>query len=105
MQRERADAVPGLTGLWQVSGKNRTTFAEMIRLDIHYARHVSLLLDQKIILLTPWALAVQLSDTRRRRSSSALANPVGASNPPMVSASPAPWPQVPPDLSNSGVNP
>ena len=33
-QRERFAAVPGLTGLWQVSGKNRTTFVEMIQLDI-----------------------------------------------------------------------
>ena len=39
-QRRRFDAVPGLTGLWQVSGKNRTTFNEMIRLDIEYSeRH------------------------------------------------------------------
>ena len=36
-QRRRFDAVPGLTGLWQVSGKNRTTFNEMIRLDIEYS--------------------------------------------------------------------
>jgi lipopolysaccharide/colanic/teichoic acid biosynthesis glycosyltransferase len=78
-QRERVNAVPGLTGLWQVSGKNRTTFEEMIRLDIHYARHVSLLLDLKIILLTPWALVVQICDTRMRRKSSALATPAGAS--------------------------
>src|ERR1019366_9038495 len=41
-QRRRFDAVPGLTGLWQVSGKNRTTFNEMIRLDIKYSERVSL---------------------------------------------------------------
>jgi lipopolysaccharide/colanic/teichoic acid biosynthesis glycosyltransferase len=79
--RERWHAVPGLTGLWQVSGKNRTTFAEMIRLDVHYARNLSLLLDLKIILLTPWALAVQFYDTCLRRNSSAKGGPVGAFNP------------------------
>lgn len=85
-QRERVNAVPGLTGLWQVSGKNRTTFEEMIRLDIHYARNVSLLLDLKIILLTPWALVVQICDTGMRRKSSAQVTPAGASNPPLSPA-------------------
>jgi exopolysaccharide production protein ExoY len=66
-QRERVNATPGLTGLWQVSGKNRTTFEEMIRLDIHYVRNVGPRLYLKIILLTPWALAVQVFDTRRAR--------------------------------------
>ncbi len=69
-QRERANAVPGLTGLWQVSEKNRTPFEEMIRLDIHYARRVSPLLALKIVLLTPWALVVQIIDTQQRRGSS-----------------------------------
>jgi lipopolysaccharide/colanic/teichoic acid biosynthesis glycosyltransferase len=64
-QRERFNAVPGLTGLWQVSGKNRTTFEEMIRLDIQYSQKVSLRLDLKIILLTVPALLVQISDTVR----------------------------------------
>lgn len=68
-QQERVNAVPGLTGLWQVSGKNRTTFEEMIRLDIHYARHASLLLNLRIIILTPWALASQVSDTYANRQS------------------------------------
>ena len=68
-QRERINAVPGLTGLWQVSGKNRTTFDEMIRLDIHYARHASLWLNLKIMILTPWAMAVQFCDIRRSRQS------------------------------------
>ena len=72
-QRERLDVLPGLTGLWQVSGKNRTTFDEMIQLDIRYARNASLLLNLKIVLLTPWALIVQIRDTRNGRKSSALA--------------------------------
>ena len=64
-QRERFNAVPGLTGLWQVSGKNRTTFEEMMRLDIEYARNVSWWLDLKIILMTVPALLLQIHDTRR----------------------------------------
>jgi exopolysaccharide production protein ExoY len=78
--RERVNAVPGLTGLWQVSGKNRTTFEEMMRLDIHYVRNLSPLLYFKVILLTPWALVVQIYDTRRIRKSSARGTPTGPSN-------------------------
>jgi lipopolysaccharide/colanic/teichoic acid biosynthesis glycosyltransferase len=66
-QRARFDAMPGLTGLWQVSGKNRTTFGEMVRLDIRYARHFSFWLDVKIILLTVPALVGQFLETRHRR--------------------------------------
>jgi lipopolysaccharide/colanic/teichoic acid biosynthesis glycosyltransferase len=69
--RERFNAAPGLTGLWQVSGKNRTTFEEMVRLDIHYARHASLALNLKIMLRTPSALVAQIRDSRMRRKSSA----------------------------------
>ena len=50
--KQRCLAPPGLTGLWQISGKNRTTFAEMIELDLKYVREMSLWLDLKIILLT-----------------------------------------------------
>jgi lipopolysaccharide/colanic/teichoic acid biosynthesis glycosyltransferase len=67
-QLERFDAVPGLTGLWQVSGKNRTTFMQMMQLDLEYARTKSLWLDLKIMLLTPQSLLVQLWDLRRRRT-------------------------------------
>jgi len=61
--RKRFHAVPGLTGLWQVSGKNRTSFEQMIRLDIRYAEKQSLLLDLWIIALTPTALVTQIADT------------------------------------------
>jgi lipopolysaccharide/colanic/teichoic acid biosynthesis glycosyltransferase len=63
-QRRRFEAVPGLTGLWQVSGKNRTTFDEMIRLDIDYAEHLSLWLDVKILAKTPVTLWEQCCDLR-----------------------------------------
>ncbi len=71
-QRERVGTRPGLTGLWQVSGKNRTTFDEMIRLDLHYVRNASLMLNIKIMLLTPWALLVQMVEVRKSRKSFAL---------------------------------
>jgi exopolysaccharide production protein ExoY len=68
-QRERFNALPGLTGLWQVSGKNRTTFVEMIQLDIKYARHQTVWLDLKIIFKTIPALIVQMGDDRTRKKS------------------------------------
>ena len=51
-QRKRLDAIPGLTGLWQVNGRCITSFDEMVDLDLEYARTQSLWLDAKIILLT-----------------------------------------------------
>jgi len=63
-QRRRFDAVPGLTGLWQVSGKNRTTFNRMIQLDIEYSQRLSLWLDLRIILMTLPALWQQCLDNR-----------------------------------------
>jgi lipopolysaccharide/colanic/teichoic acid biosynthesis glycosyltransferase len=54
--------VPGLTGLWQVSGKNRTTFKEMMRLDIGYAKKQAFLLDMMIFLKTIPAIAMQVAD-------------------------------------------
>ncbi len=50
--RKRLDMKPGLTGLWQVSGRNRLPFEEMVRLDLYYIENWSLLLDIKIILRT-----------------------------------------------------
>ena len=61
-QMRRFDAVPGLTGLWQVSGKNRTTFKEMMRLDISYSRKRAFLLDMMIVLKTIPAIVVQVAD-------------------------------------------
>lgn len=63
-QRRRFDAAPGLTGLWQVSGKNRTTFNQMINLDIEYSQRASLGLDLKIMLKTLPALITQCLDQR-----------------------------------------
>ena len=51
-QRPRFNVVPGITGLWQVSGKNSTSFDEMVQLDIDYIKYRSPLLDLKILFLT-----------------------------------------------------
>jgi lipopolysaccharide/colanic/teichoic acid biosynthesis glycosyltransferase len=55
--RQRVFSIkPGITGLWQVKGRSRTTFDEMVRLDIEYIRNWSLLLDFKILIRTPGAV-------------------------------------------------
>lgn len=69
---QRFDAVPGLTGLWQVSGKNRTTFDQMVRLDIEYARRRSLSLDLAIICKTLPAIWRQYCDLQQARRPRAL---------------------------------
>jgi lipopolysaccharide/colanic/teichoic acid biosynthesis glycosyltransferase len=43
---------PGLTGLWQVSGRNNLSYRERVALDVRYARHRSFLMDLRIILRT-----------------------------------------------------
>jgi exopolysaccharide biosynthesis polyprenyl glycosylphosphotransferase len=50
--RKRLDMKPGMTGLWQVSGRNSLPFAEMVRLDLYYIENWSLLLDVRIIVRT-----------------------------------------------------
>jgi len=54
--RERFSVKPGLTGYWQVSGRNERTYEEMVRLDIEYAERRSLGLDLLILLKTPWVV-------------------------------------------------
>lgn len=51
-QRDRLLAKPGMTGLWQVSGRSNVTFTEMVRLDFQYLERWSIWLDLKILLLT-----------------------------------------------------
>jgi lipopolysaccharide/colanic/teichoic acid biosynthesis glycosyltransferase len=74
-QRERFNTAPGLTGLWQVSGKNNTTFTEMIQLDIRYAHDKTLWLDLKIIFKTIPALLVQMWESRMKKKSARRATP------------------------------
>ena len=54
--RKRLDMKPGITGLWQVSGRNRLTFEQMVKVDLFYIENWSIWLDLKIILLTIPAL-------------------------------------------------
>lgn len=65
-QYARFEALPGLTGLWQVSGKNSTTFTEMINLDICYAKNRSLWLDVKIMAATIFTLVSQVREMWRQ---------------------------------------
>lgn len=67
--RQRCDTLPGMTGLWQVSGKNRTTFEEMMDMDIYYAHHKSLLLDLTILARTIPAIIVQAWEVKVRKRS------------------------------------
>jgi exopolysaccharide biosynthesis polyprenyl glycosylphosphotransferase len=50
--RRILEVKPGVTGLWQVSGRSRTSFSEMVRLDLHYVQNWSILVDLKIMLKT-----------------------------------------------------
>jgi lipopolysaccharide/colanic/teichoic acid biosynthesis glycosyltransferase len=63
-QQARVDVLPGLTGYWQVNGKNKTTFNEMIAMDLFYAEHMSLWSDLAIMLKTIPALLGQMLETR-----------------------------------------
>ena len=73
--RVRFEVVPGITGLWQVGGKNKTTFEEMMVLDADYVTRRSLLLDLQILLSTPISVAspainmFRMRPSLRRRSS------------------------------------
>jgi lipopolysaccharide/colanic/teichoic acid biosynthesis glycosyltransferase len=63
----RFDSLPGMTGLWQVSGKNRLSFVQMVRLDIAYARRMSPLLDLEILLLTAPAIVRMVFEAVAKR--------------------------------------
>ena len=52
------EAKPGITGLWQVSGRSRVNFDDMVRLDLHYARTWSPWTDMKILCRTPGAVVL-----------------------------------------------
>jgi exopolysaccharide biosynthesis polyprenyl glycosylphosphotransferase len=54
--KRRLEAPPGITGLWQVKGRNQVSFDEMVRMDLEYIEHQSLWLDIKLLLQTPRAV-------------------------------------------------
>jgi lipopolysaccharide/colanic/teichoic acid biosynthesis glycosyltransferase len=55
-RRRVMEVKPGITGLWQVTGRSRMRFDEMVRLDLRYATQWSPWLDLKILMLTPLAV-------------------------------------------------
>lgn len=55
-RRRLLEAKPGITGTWQVNGRSRTTFDEMVRMDLRYAKNCSVWTDVKILLATPKAV-------------------------------------------------
>lgn len=55
-KRRVLEIKPGLTGPWQITGRSRTTFDEMVRMDLRYSMDRSLWMDIKIILQTPIAM-------------------------------------------------
>jgi lipopolysaccharide/colanic/teichoic acid biosynthesis glycosyltransferase len=57
-RRRVLEVKPGITGLWQVSGRSSTRFDEMVRLDLRYSQSWSLWLDLKILLATPRAVVL-----------------------------------------------
>jgi lipopolysaccharide/colanic/teichoic acid biosynthesis glycosyltransferase len=85
--RRRCATLPGLTGLWQVRGKNRTTFEKMMDLDLEYVERKSLLLDFQIIACTLPAILLQVRDLSQSPQTTAAALPavpLPASFPPMA---------------------
>lgn len=66
-QKRRCDTYPGLTGLWQVSGKNKTTFTEMMRFDIQYGRQPTLTEDLRILVQTLPAVVEQVRESSAKK--------------------------------------
>jgi lipopolysaccharide/colanic/teichoic acid biosynthesis glycosyltransferase len=64
-EKQRFNTLPGLTGLWQVSGKNELTFEEMIHCDLNYVERKSFRLYAVIIVKTPIVLVKQVIESRR----------------------------------------
>jgi len=62
-QKRRFDVLPGITGAWQVNGKNRTTFSEMINMDISYAETMCPMRDLKILAQTVPAILKQVVES------------------------------------------
>ena len=54
--KRRLEAIPGITGIWQIKGRNRVSFDEMVRMDIEYIETQSFWLDMKILFQTPIAV-------------------------------------------------
>lgn len=66
VQMERFNALPGLTGYWQVNGKNKTTFNKMVELDIFYVRNMSFWLDLLIVVKTLPSITFSIFDSWKK---------------------------------------
>ena len=55
-QRRRLAVKPGLTCLWQISGRSEIGFEDWVRMDLWYIKHQSLLVDLVLLLKTPWSV-------------------------------------------------
>jgi exopolysaccharide production protein ExoY len=71
-QKLRVNAPPGLTGYWQVNGKNKTSFSQMISMDIYYGQHMSVIMDLAIILKTVPAIGIQVCESIGRKTGSKI---------------------------------
>jgi len=65
----RVTVPPGVTGYWQVNGKNRTTFKQMVEMDNFYSIHLSIGLDLKILF---WTIPSILGQIAQKRSGCAV---------------------------------
>jgi len=72
---EREAVRPGITGLWQVSGRDRLSARQMLALDVRYVREWSLWLDVKILALTLPAVLSELRHTPSRADGASLVTP------------------------------
>ena len=90
-QLQRLDALPGLTGYWQINGKNSTTFQQMIEMDIYYTTNASFWLDVMIVLGTVPSILGQLIEPRiyKRRRKLLVSEPVEAAREPIGKSGPA----------------
>lgn len=68
----RFDITPGMTGIWQISGKNKRTFKEMVRMDIEYISKQSFWLDIKILLKTPLVIFLEVFGVSTQNKKSIL---------------------------------
>jgi lipopolysaccharide/colanic/teichoic acid biosynthesis glycosyltransferase len=79
-QRARFEVLPGITGYWQVNGKNKTTFNQMVEMDIQYRERMSLMFDLVIMMGTLPALAMQALESRWKVGGSRPATPAPGEN-------------------------
>lgn len=86
--QRRCETLPGLTGLWQVSGKNRLSFEQMMDLDLRYIREKTLWLDLCILFRTPLAIAIQAWDVKVKRALAKACRPETAASAPVLAERP-----------------